>query len=372
MNVPFADLQAQYRSLKNDIDAAISGVIASSQFILGRAVLDFEAAFARAHDVRSCIAVGSGTDALHLSLWALGIGPGDFVVTSPFTFIATVEAITLTGATPLFADIDARMYTLDPDRFRAVLDGHRHGGIKAVIPVHLYGQPAMMEELKAAAAPEGVAVIEDACQAHLAQYENTPVGNFGSAAAFSFYPAKNLGAFGEAGAVVTNDDRLAATIRSLRDHGQSAKYTHQFGGHNYRMDGIQGAVLGAKLKHLKEWTARRREIAAAYREKLAGVGDLVLPFESPKVRHVYHHFVVRTGRREELRQFLQEKSVSTSVAYPIPLHLQPAYAGLGYHRGDLPVSEQIGRECLSLPVYPELSPEQIEYVCDSVKAFFAD
>jgi dTDP-4-amino-4,6-dideoxygalactose transaminase len=236
--------------------------------------------------------------------------------------------------------------------------------------VHLYGHPAAMDDICAIADSSGVKIIEDACQSHLATYGGTYVGNFGAAAGFSFYPGKNLGAYGEAGAVITNEDALALKIRQLRDHGQVEKYKHAFWGHNYRMDGIQGAVLGVKLRYLPQWTERRRRIAALYKEKLDGVGDLVLPFESPKASHVYHLFVVRTHRRSELQQFLASKEVATALHYPIPLHFQEACKDMGYKPGDLPESERAAEECLSLPLYPEMNDDQVEFVSSSVKKFF--
>ncbi len=367
MNVPLADLHAQYLSIKDEIDAAIQGVISSSQFILGRYVSSFESAFAQAHEARHCIAVGSGTDALHVALWALDLHPGDRVLTSPFTFIATVEAILLAGAQPVFADIDPRSFTLSPEALEEAL---RRAPVKAVIPVHLYGQAAYAEAIAGIARNHGASVIEDAAQAHLAKEHGRPVGSFGEAACFSFYPGKNLGAYGEAGAVITNSDALAARIRLLRDHGQAAKYRHEMWGHNYRMDGLQGAVLGVKLRHLPAWTERRREIAEHYRRRLGNIAGLLLPEEIPTCYHVYHLFVVRTAERDNLQQFLAGRGVSTGVAYPVPLHLQPAFRSLGYVAGDLPVSEMVGRECLSLPLYAEMSDAQVEYVCDAVREFF--
>lgn len=373
MKVPLADLHAQYLAIKPEIDAAIQSVIDSSQYILGNAVYEFEESFARSHRVKHCIAVGSGTDAIHLALWAMEVGQGQGVITTPFTFIATVEAISLAGAQSIFVDIDPRTFTMDPERLDALLGGMAgRQFVKAVIPIHLYGQPAAMDEIQEIAGRRGLEIIEDACQAHLSVYDGKCVGNFGTAACFSFYPGKNLGAYGEAGAVVTNDDQLALKLRRLRDHGQVEKYKHQFLGHNYRMDGIQGAVLGVKLRHLDQWTDRRRAIAGMYRKLLSGVGDLVLPFESAKARHVYHLFVVRTGRRAALQQFLSDRSIATSIAYPIPLHFQEACRHLGYKSGDFPASEAAAQECISLPLYPEMSDGQVEFVSSSVRTFFGN
>ena len=370
MKVPLADLKAQYLSIKPEIDSAISQVIENSQFILGKAVSDFEQAFAQAHKVKYGVAVGSGTDALHASLWAFGIGTGDAVVTTPFTFIATVEAISMTGAQALFVDIDPITYTMDPAKLEHLLRSHQPKNIKAVIPVHLYGHPADMGAIGDIASKYKLKVIEDACQSHLARYKDTFVGNFGAAACFSFYPGKNLGAYGEAGGILTGDENLAKKLRQLRDHGQSEKYKHEFWGHNYRMDGIQGAVLGVKLRYLGRWTARRREIAARYKEHLSGVDDLVMPYEAEDVFHVYHLFVVRTKQRSQLQKYLAEKEITTALHYPIPIHFQEAYKHLGYKKGDFPASESAADECVSLPMYAEMSDDQIDYVITNVRSFF--
>jgi len=371
MKVPLADLKAQYLSIKPEIDAAIQQVIENSQFILGRSVSDFEEAFAKAHQVKHCIAVGSGTDALHAALWASGIGIGDAVVTTPFTFIATVEAISLTGAKPVFVDIDPKTYTMDPNRLEDLLKKSRSKIIKAVIPIHLYGQPAEMDSIQLIAEKYGIKIVEDAAQSHLAMYDGKFVGNFGEAACFSFYPGKNLGAYGEAGGILTNNDALAKKLRQLRDHGQSEKYKHEFWGHNYRMDGIQGAVLGVKLKYLKQWTEKRREIAAKYKQAFSGISELIVPYESPKAYHVYHQFVLRTKRRKEFQDYLTRKSIATAMHYPIPIHFQEAYRYLGYKAGDFPISELCAEEVISIPAHPEMTREQINYVISTVREFFS-
>jgi len=330
MKVPLADLKAQYQTIKPEIDTAIQNVIENTQFILGKAVSDFEQEFAKAHQVKHCIAVGSGTDALHAALWAIGIGKGDAVVTTPFTFIATVEAISLTGAQPLFVDIDPKTYTMDPNKLEDLMKTPKCKSVKAILPIHLYGQPAAMDSIQQIAHKYGMKIIEDAAQSHIAKYDGKFVGNFGEAACFSFYPGKNLGAYGEAGGIITNDDALALKLRRLRDHGQSEKYKHEFWGHNYRMDGIQGAVLGVKLKYLNQWTSKRREIAAKYKQQFDEIPGLVVPFESPKAFHVYHQFVVRTKKRSAFQQYLAEKEIATALHYPIPIHFQEAYQHLGY------------------------------------------
>jgi dTDP-4-amino-4,6-dideoxygalactose transaminase len=371
MQVPLADLHAQYLSIKQEIDDAVAGVIGRSQFILGDAVTAFERDFARHHHVRHCVAVGSGTDALHAALWAAGVGAGDGVITTPFTFAATAEAIALTGARPVFVDIEPDCFTMDAAKLAARLE-EGPDSLKAVIPVHLYGQAANMGEIVQISGAAGLRIIEDACQAHAARLGGTFVGGWGESAAFSFYPGKNLGAWGEAGAVVTNDDEVAALLRRIRDHGQAGKYVHAMIGHNYRMDGLQGAVLGVKLRYLDTWTERRRALASHYHESLRDTGDLVLPAERNGAFHVYHLFVVRSGARSRLQAYLAEKGIGTAVAYPVPLHLQEAYSYLGYRKGSFPESERASEECLSLPVYAEMSDAQAAYVVDNVRAFYRD
>ncbi|MDL1892494.1 DegT/DnrJ/EryC1/StrS family aminotransferase [Sphingobacteriales bacterium CHB3] len=366
MKVPFVDLHAQYQSLKHEMLPAVEKIMETSQFILGKAVEDFEKQFAAAHGMKHCIGVGTGTDALHVVLWALNIGSGDEVITVSHTFIATAEAISLTGAKPVFVDIDPETYTMNP----ALLEKAITPKTKAIIPVHLYGQPAAMADIMAIANRHGIPVVEDACQAHLAQYEGKFVGQFGVAAAFSFYPGKNLGAYGEGGGVTTNDDALAKKIRMLRDHGSEKKYHHAVWGHNYRLDGIQGAVLGVKLPRLNEWTEARRRHAAQYTRLLNGLGDMVLPQESNRARHVYHLFVVQTQHREALQAHLASREVFTGLHYPLPLHLQDAYKDLGYTRGDFPVTERLAERGLSLPMFSELTDEQIAYVVSSIGEFF--
>jgi dTDP-4-amino-4,6-dideoxygalactose transaminase len=366
MKVPFVDLNAQYQSLKHEVLPAIERVLESSQFVLGKAVEDFERAFATAHGMKHCIGVGTGTDALHVALWALNIGPGDEVITVPHTFIATAEAISLTGARPVFVDVDPETYTMDPNKLSDAITPRT----KALVPVHLYGQPAAMTAIAEVAQRYRIPIVEDACQAHSAQYDGKFVGHFGVAAAFSFYPGKNLGAYGEGGAVTTNDDALAGRIRILRDHGSERKYHHLVVGHNYRLDGIQGAVLGVKLPHLHGWTEARRRHAARYNKLLAGKGDLVLPKEDPRARHVYHLYVVQTAHRDELQKFLSAREIATGLHYPVPLHLQHAYKHLGYKQGDFPVTEALAEKILSLPMYAELTDEQMDAVVEAIEDFF--
>jgi len=366
MTIPFFDLSRQFSTIRNEILPALEEEMRSSHFVAGAAVEEFERAFARAHQVEHCVAVGSGTDALHAIFWALGLGPGDEVVTVSHTFIATAEAVSLTGATPVFVEIDPGTLLMDPGALeRAITPATR-----AVLPVHLYGNPAPMERILAVAGAAGVPVVEDACQAHGASLGGTPVGGFGRAAAFSFYPSKNLGAFGEAGAVLTRDAGLATRMRELRDHGQTKKYHHARRGHNYRMDNLQGVVLGKKLPHLPAWTARRREIAALYGGLLRGVGDLQLPRETPEGRHVYHLYVVLTQRRDALQEYLHARGIGSGLHYPVPLHLQPAYASAACPPGSLPVTEAAAAHALSLPMFPELTDDEVRAVAAAVRAFF--
>lgn len=369
MKIPFADLPGQYRELKPSIDEAIGKVLDTGAYIQGEPVRQFEADFAAAHHSNHCIAVGSGTDALHLALWAMGVGAGDAVITVPYTFIATVEAILLTGARPVFVDIDPLTYTMDPAALAKALAANPKA--KAVLPVHLYGQAAKMDDIASVSNAAGAMVLEDAAQAHLAKFAGEFVGSFGSGATFSFYPAKNLGAFGEAGAVTTNDEDLARTMRRLRDHGQVEKYRHSHWGHNYRMDSIQGAVLGAKLKRLEAWTARRRELAALYDRELKGVGDLRTPHVRDGSTHVYHLYVLRTSRRDDLQKYLSDRGIATALHYPVPLHVQEGLKFLGYRPGDFPESESAARECLAIPLYPEMSGEQTGFLLSTLKTFFA-
>jgi dTDP-4-amino-4,6-dideoxygalactose transaminase len=366
MKVPFVDLNAQYQSLKHEMLPAVERIMETSQFILGKAVEDFERQFAAAHGMKHCVGVGTGTDALHVALWALGIGPGDEVITVPHTFIATAEAISLTGGKPIFVDIDPVTYTMDPNHLEAAITRKT----KAIIPVHLYGQSAPMPPIMEIAHRHGISVVEDACQAHLAKDDGKFVGQFGVAAAFSFYPGKNLGAYGEGGGVTTNDDLLAKKMRMIRDHGSEKKYHHTVWGHNYRLHGMQGAVLGVKLPHLNSWTESRRAHAARYNRLLAGKTDLIVPVERPRARHVYHLYVIQTTHRDRLQQHLASREIASGLHYPVPVHLQEAYRELGYKRGNFPITEQVAARGLSLPMFAELTNEQIDYVVSAIEDFF--
>jgi dTDP-4-amino-4,6-dideoxygalactose transaminase len=360
--IPFVDLKAQYHSIKDEIDAAIARVLSSSQFVLGEEVTLFEKEFAAYCSADYGIAVNTGTSALHLALLAAGIGPNDEVITVPFTFVATVAAIEYTGARPILVDIDPQSYTMKVSQ----LEGAITERTKAILPVHLYGQPADMAPILEIAQRYGLVVIEDAAQAHGAEYKGRRVGSIGDMGCFSFYPGKNLGAYGEGGAVTTNNPDYARTIRMLRDWGAERKYHHELKGYNYRMAGIQGAFLRVKLRHLETWTELRRGHAARYDELLAKLG-IQTPVVMPRSRHVYHIYAVRVQQRDSVQQALHAQGIQSGIHYPIPVHLQPAYANLGYGRGDFPYSEQAAREELSLPMFPELSEVALKGVVEALQ-----
>lgn len=386
MKIPLVDLKAQYASIKEEIDAAIQRVMASSSFILGPEVTLFEKAFAEYCGVKHAIGTSSGTTALYAALTALGIGPGDEVITTPMTFIATASEIRRVGAMPVFVDIEPESLTLDVEKLDEKIasqydigDGAgypinrvTHRRLRAILPVHLYGQMADMTRIEELTNRYGLLLLEDAAQAHGAEYR-TPdgtwkrAGSFGALACFSFYPGKNLGAYGDAGAVVTDDDELAEYIRRYVHHGRSAKYRHDVEGGNYRLDALQAAVLRVKLGHLDQWTRARRRIARLYDELLGDIPEITIPRVTEGRRHVYHLYVIRTPRRDELLVALQERGIQAGIHYPVPLHLQPAYAWLNYGEGDFPVAETCARQVLSLPIYPEMTDEQVEYVAQCVK-----
>jgi dTDP-4-amino-4,6-dideoxygalactose transaminase len=369
--VPFLDLKAQFPKIYNEIDDRISDIIANTGFILGPHVDEFEKEFARSQGVKHCIGVSSGTDALHLAMMALGIGPGDEVIVPANTFIATAEGVSLAGATPVFVDCDD-YYNIDIEKTRQVLEERSASGrVRAIIPVHLYGQPADLDGLQTLAAEFGVHIVEDAAQAHLAEYKGGTIGRVGAFAAFSFYPGKNLGAYGEAGALLTNDDDLYEAAKMRRAHGEAKRYVHSAVGHNYRMAAIQGAVLATKLKHLPGWTEARQRNAALYKELLADVDDVGLPQEADFAKSAYHLFVVQVDDRDTLRTHLEQNGIASGLHYPLPLHLQEAYKDLGYTKGAFPVAEAQAERIVSLPMYPELTRAQIEYVCDTIRQFYA-
>jgi len=370
-HIPLVDLKAAYRRHQAAIDAAMRDVIENTRFIQGREVVEHEEAFASFTGTRHCLGTGSGTASIHLILAALGIGPGDEVAVPAHTFIATAEPVSWRGARPRFIEVDPETNCMDPDALKAGIDG-----VRAVIAVHLYGRPFEMERIGAVTASAGVPLIEDAAQAHGAEYiredgSTVRIGTFGVAAAFSYYPGKNLGAFGDAGSITTDSTELYEKMRMLRDHGSVKKYDHRVVGFADRLDTLQAAVLNAKLPSLAEGNERRRALAAGFNEKLAGVGDLVLPPETPNRRSVFHLYVVRTQHRDALLAHLNERGIGAGIHYPVALHLQPAYAHLGHRRGEFPQAEAWADECLSLPIYPELTEEQQDRIVAEVKAFFA-
>lgn len=360
--IPFVDLAAQHGPIRGEIDDAIKRVIDRSSFIQGDEVAAFEAEFASYCEARFAVGVSSGTDALYLALLACGVGPGDEVITTAFTFIATAEAISQAGAVPVFVDIDPRTMNLDPTELKDAITE----ATKAIIPVHLYGQPVDMDPVMSIAQRYGLQVIEDAAQAHGSRYHGRRAGTIGDIGCFSFFPGKNLGAFGDAGAIVTNHEGLAERIRLLRDHGRQDKYEHLLPGTNSRLDTLQAAILRVKLRHLDDWNAGRRSVAEAYAHHLKGAA-IELPKVSQDVDPVYHLYVVRSEDRDGLRERLGEQGIATGIHYPIPLHMQPAYRSLDYAPGDFPEAERAADEVLSLPMYPDLPLEWVREICSSVK-----
>jgi len=363
--IRFVDLKRQYHSIKAEIDEVVKQVLESSSFVLGPFTEEFENNFAQIHGAKYCITVNSGTSALYLIIRALDIKEGDEVVVPVNTFIATAEAVSLNGAKPVFVDIDEKTYNINPDFVEAQITSKT----KAVIAVHLYGQPVEMDNLIELTRKYNLYLIEDACQAHIAEYKGRKVGTFGIVSAFSFYPSKNLGAYGEGGAIVTNDDKLAEKIRMLRDHGLKHKYHHELVGGNFRMSALQAAILNVKLKHLEEWTKKRRYIAYLYNQFLSECEDIVTPYELPYVKHVYHVYVIRilNKSRDKVRKKLLEMGIQTGIHYPIPLHLQKAYSSLGYKEKMFPITEKYVQQILSLPIYPELKNEEVEFVAQKLK-----
>jgi dTDP-4-amino-4,6-dideoxygalactose transaminase len=363
MRVPFLDLKAQYEPIQFEINAAIQQVISKTAFAGGPFVERFEKDFAAFCNCKHAVACSSGTSALRLALFSLGIGPGDEVITTPNTFIATAEAISACGAKPIFVDVDEQTYNMNPE----LLEDAITPKTKAVIPVHLYGQVCEMEKILRIADSHGLFVIEDACQAHGAEYKEWPAGSMGDAGCFSFYPGKNLGAYGEAGAVTTNKPELAEKMRMYRDHGQQSKYYHSVVGWNDRMDGIQGAVLSIKLKYLAEWNQARRKHAQYYSERLSALGDIITPVDPADGKHVYHIYAIRTQSRDALMKHLGEMGIASGIHYPIPIHMQRAYGHLELPEGSFPVAETCAREQMSLPMFAELRPVQIQAVCEAIE-----
>jgi dTDP-4-amino-4,6-dideoxygalactose transaminase len=374
--IPFLDLVTPHVELQDELMNAAKSVITTGMFVGGPIVEKFERDFAQFCDAKYCVGVNSGTDALRFALMAAGIRKGDIVITVPNTFVATIEAIIQAGATPQFVDIDPRTYNISVDGIREYLQTHPGAPVKAIMPVHLYAQMCDMDAIMAIAAEYGLLVFEDACQAHGSQYFSAKngrwqkAGSIGKAAAFSFYPGKNLGACGEAGAITTNDEQLAATMKMIRDHGQNKKYHHLVEGYNGRLDALQAALLNVKLPHLAQWNSKRRELAANYNELLKAVPGLVTPFEPTWSKAVYHLYVVLVENRDELQQHLTEQGIGTGLHYPIPLHQQKGYEYLGFRTGDFPVTEKLAGKILSLPMFPQLQKQQQERVVGAMHQFY--
>lgn len=366
--IPFVDLRAQYRMIGEEIVASIREVLSRGDFILGSKVSEFERAFAEFTSVKHAIGVGSGLDALRVALMALDIGPGDEVILPANTFIATAFAVDGAGAKPVLIDCDPRTYGIDVSAIESVMTPKT----RAIIPVHLTGQPADMDPILEIARRRRIHVVEDAAQAHGSYYKGRPCGSMGIAGCFSFYPGKNLGAYGDAGLIATNDDDFAGRCNCIRNYGQRVKYEHREKGLNTRLDTLQAAVLVVKLKYISRWNSQRSEHARCYKELLDGVGDLQFQAQQPDSTHIYHLFIVETGAREPLQEYLSKAGVQTGIHYPIPIHLQEAYRDLGYGPGDFPTTERLARRMLSLPMYPELTVDQIEQVSSLIKSFFRD
>jgi hypothetical protein len=365
MNIPAFDLKRQYRNLSSELLPILEEVMAKGQFILGENVELLEKELADYCGTKYAVGVASGTDALLLSLEALGIGEGDEVITTPFTFFATSEVISLLKAKPVFVDIDSKTFNIDPDKIEDAITTKT----KAVIPVHLFGQMAEMDDIEYLAEKYDLYIIEDACQAIGAEYKGRRAGSIGDTGCFSFFPTKNLGAFGDGGLITTNDEKLYEKIKLLRVHGSRKKYYHELIGHNSRLDEIQAAILRVKLKYLDDWIERRIEIAKIYSEGLKDL-DVIVPEVKPYLRHVYHQYVIRTKHRDELQEYLFNKGIGTAIYYPLPLHLQECYKDLGYREGDLPEAEKASKEVIALPMWPELTNEEVNYIVESIREFF--
>jgi len=378
MEIPLLDLKIQYQKIKKEIKIAIDEVLESQRFILGDKVKRLEDKIAKYSDCRFGIGVSSGTDALLISLMALDIKYGDIVITTPYTFFSTVGVITRLGAKPLFVDIDAKTYNMDPEKLGYLLERKAKDNIKAIIPIHLFGQCADMEPILELSNRFNIPVIEDAAQAIGAEYikngRRSRAGSMGILGCFSFFPSKNLGGYGDGGMVVTNNEELAKKVRMLRSHGSEKKYYHIYVGINGRLDALQAAVLLVKIKYLDEWSKKRKENAEFYKELFEKIGyqkfDIKLPVTEYNNRHIYNQFVIRVKKRDELKNFLKEKGISTEIYYPLPLHMQPCYKDLGYKEGDFPESEKAAKETLALPIFPELTQNQQEYIVDMIKRFY--
>ncbi|HEY5625416.1 MAG TPA: DegT/DnrJ/EryC1/StrS family aminotransferase [Dehalococcoidia bacterium] len=367
-NIPLVDLRGQYQPLQEEVKETIAGVLDGMNLFLGENVFQLECDFADFCNAKHAVGVGSGTDALYLGLRALGVGPGDEVITVPNTFIATVSAINMAGAKPVFVDIDPETYLMDTTNIEAAITDRT----KVLLPVHLYGQPVAMDRVRMLAKEHGLGVLEDACQAHGAEYRGARTGTLGDVAAYSFYYSKNLGAYGEGGIAVTDSRDIAKQLQLLRNHGSSTRYYHSILGMNSRLDEIQAAVLRIKLRYLEGWNEARRSLAGEYNRRLASLPGVITPAEAPDARHVYHLFVIRAQQRDKLLDWLKERGVQAGIHYPVPIHLQEACRDLGYEDGDFPVAERVADEIISLPIYPELTIEDVDYVCQTIGEFFGE
>jgi len=368
MNVPFVDLKTQYLGIKEEVLKEINEVLDSTAYICGKKSKKFEEDFAKMHNAKYCVALSTGTDALHVAFHALGIKAGDEVIVPVNTYIATAEGVSLCGATSVFVDHDEKTYNIDAAQIEKAITKNT----KAIAPVHLYGQPAEMDKIMEIAKKHNLFVVEDSSQAHLAEYKGKKIGSIGDIGTFSFYPGKNLGAYGEGGAVITNDESLYNFMLRYRQHGSVEKYVHEIEGHNYRMEEIQAAVLNVKMKYIEKWTDARRNVAAKYTKQLSSFKpeQLGIPFHPEYVNPVYHLFIIRSTQRDELMKYLNEKGIQTGLHYPMPLHYQKAYSKMNFKKGDFPAAEKGCSEILSIPMFPEITDEQINYVCDMIKSFY--
>lgn len=366
MNIQMVDLKRQYINIKSEIDLAIQEVIDSTQFILGKKVSEFEKNASEYLGVKHAVGVANGTDALQIAMMALGIGKGDEVITTPFTFVATTETIVMLGAKPVYVDIDPETYNINPEKIKSKITDKT----RAILPVHLYGNPAEMDEIMSIAKEHNLFVIEDSAQGFGAEYKGKKVCSFGDLACISFFPSKNLGCYGDGGMVVTNDDKIHEKVRMIASHGSKVRYVHETLGMNSRLDAIQAAILNVKLKYIDEWNDKRIKFAKLYSEKLSSLPKIKTPVQKNYVKHIYHQFTIRVENREELQKYLSSKNIPTAIHYPIPLHLQPAFKGYA-EEGSLPESEKAAKEVLSLPMHPDLLVEEIEYITNSIKEFYS-
>ena len=362
MNVPFNDLKREYYSIRSEMDKKINEVIENTAFIKGKYLKEFEEEFAAFCGVKHAVGASNGTTAIHLALIGLGVKPGDEVITVPNTFIATIEPIYQVGAKPVFVDVLEKTSNMDPEKLEAAINEKT----KAIIVVHLYGQPAEMEAILNIARKNNIKVIEDSAQAHAAEYKGKKAGSLADIGTFSFYPGKNLGCYGDGGVITTDNSEIAAYLKKYLDHGRLTKYEHEFIGHNYRLDALQAAILSVKLKHLEDWSEKRREVADRYNKSFTGINGISVPAEAEYIRSVYHVYSIQVNERDSIREKLSEKGISTGIHYPVPLHLQPALENKGLKKGDFPVTEKLAENALSLPIFPFMTSEEIDYTVETL------